>query len=196
MPDQSVHMIRLRSAMRRQRAGLTPAQIQDASARIAHHLWSLTAIARAGRIAGYVAVGGEVDCAAFLAQATARGRKTYLPVIHGETLVFAPAQAPERMVSNRFGIPEPGPDAGPCLRGRDLDVVLTPLVAYDDHGHRLGMGGGFYDRSFAFLRHRGRWRRPLLVGIAYRFQRVESIAVHDWDVSLHAVVNECGASFF
>ncbi len=189
-------MTDLRSTIRRRRAALTPAEIQDVSARVAYHLWRLPPLARARRIAGYIAVGGEIDCAAFLAEAAGRGRQTYLPVLHAKKLLFAPARGPGPLISNRFGIPEPGPEAGPCLRGRDLDVVLAPLVAYDDRGHRIGMGGGFYDRSFSFLRHRGQWRRPLMVGLAYRFQRVELIAVRDWDVSLHVVVNECGARFF
>jgi 5-formyltetrahydrofolate cyclo-ligase len=186
----------LRSAIRRKRAELSAAEVADASLRVARHLWHLRPLSRARRIAGYVAIGGEVDCAPSLAEAAARGRLSYLPVVHGEKLVFAPADAPVPMVRNRFGIPEPAAGAGRWLRGMELDVVLTPLVAFDGAGHRIGMGGGFYDRSFGFVVRRGRWRRPFLVGLAYEFQRVDAIASRRWDVPLHAVVTERGAWMF
>lgn len=182
--------------MRRRRRQLSPVEIAASSARIGHHLWRLPALARAHRIAGYCAVGGEVDCGGFLGQAVTRRRDIYLPVIHGRKLLFAPYLPGESMTINRYGIPEPGDPAGPCLRGRDLDVVLAPLVAFDNHGHRIGMGGGYYDRSFALLARREAWRRPLLVGLAYEFQCVEHLATNAWDVSLHAVVTEGGVRIF
>jgi 5-formyltetrahydrofolate cyclo-ligase len=70
--------------------------------------------------------------------------------------------------------------------------VLTPLVAFDLHGNRLGMGGGFYDRTFEFLNRHTHWRRPLLIGLAYDFQRVEQLYSHGWDVRLSGVVTEQG----
>ncbi len=186
----------LRSAIRRKRAELDAGEVAAASLSISRHAWHLRALARGRRIAGYVAVDGEVDCGPLLGQAMARGRLTYLPVVHGEKLLFAPASGPGPMVRNRFGIPEPAQDTGCWLRGMDLDVVLTPLVAFDDAGHRLGMGGGFYDRSFGFVSRRGHWRRPFLIGLAYEFQRVDAIASRRWDVPLHAIVTERGAKMF
>lgn len=153
-------------------------------------------MARAARIAGYVAVAGEADCQPAMARAEERGRLTYLPVLHGLQLVFAPASPSGRMVCNRFGIPEPAGDAGRWLRGAELDVVLTPLVAFDGLGHRLGMGGGFYDRTFRFSTQRGAWRHPLIIGLAYDFQRVAELPARRWDVPLHAVVTESGALRF
>jgi 5-formyltetrahydrofolate cyclo-ligase len=186
----------LRSAMRRQRAELPPAELAASSLSIARHLWKLPALARCRRIACYIAVGGEVDCAPIMAEAFARHREVYLPVLHGAALAFAPWDPLRDMVRNRFGIPEPAGNGGAWLSGADLDVVLAPLVAFDDAGHRLGMGGGFYDRTFRFMRQRGQWRRPLFIGLAHEFQRSSALPARHWDVTLHAAVTESGAQFF
>jgi 5-formyltetrahydrofolate cyclo-ligase len=84
---------------------------------------------------------------------------------------------------------EPG-DAGDTIDARWLDLVLMPLVGFDADGNRLGMGAGFYDRKFAFLRHRRAWRRPLLLGIAFDAQRVERFDAALHDVPLWGVVTE------
>lgn len=186
----------LRKEMRRRRAALGADQAASAALSASRHLWRLPQLARCERIAGYVAVGGEIDCAPALHEAATRGRRCYLPVLHGDRLLFAPAPAPGALVRNRYGIPEPEPDADTCLRGRDLDVVLAPLVAFDDAGNRLGMGGGFYDRSFGVLGRRPSWRRPFFVGFAYEFQHVGALTARRWDVPLHAVVTERGARIF
>lgn len=185
----------LRSALRRRRAGLKPGEIAAASLRIAHHLWRLPELARCRRIGCYLAVGGEVDCSAFVEAALARGRLIYLPLLHGPKLLFAPYDPAKRMVRNRFGIPEPIGSAR-RLRGSELDVVLAPLVAFDDAGRRLGMGAGYYDRTFAFLPRRNAWPRPRFIGLAYEFQRAEALPARPWDVALHAVVTERGAQHF
>lgn len=183
----------LRVALRRRRAALPAAEIQRLSLAVARHLRGLPALSRARRIACYLAMHGEVDCAPIMAELLARGRHIYLPVLHGRSLLFAPWDPRGVMVANRFGIPEP--DAGGVSAAR-LDVVLAPLVAFDDAGRRLGMGGGFYDRALRFLAQRGCWRRPLVVGLGYEFQRVGALPARRWDVPLHAVVTESGARFF
>src|SRR5690606_28904822 len=94
--------------------------------------------------------------------------------------------------SNRFGIPEP--HGARTLGARWLDLVFTPLVAFDAHGMRLGMGAGFYDRAFAFRRWRTVWRGPRLVGLAYSFQQAARIEAAPHDVLLDAVVTENGVS--
>lgn len=172
------------------------AEVAALSLRIARLLWRLPALSRCERIACYIAVGGEVDCAPIMAEALARGRRLYLPVLHGQALFFAPWDPRRDMVRNRFGIPEPAGDDGRWLRGSELDVVLAPLVAFDDAGHRLGMGGGFYDRAFRFIAQRGRWRHPHLIGLAYEFQRVDALPARRWDVALHGVITEHSARFF
>jgi len=186
----------LRAAMRQRRAGLPRHVVAARSARIARSLWQLPALARSRRIAAYLAIAGEVDCMPFMETASARGREVYVPLIHGQRLLFAPWHRGVALARNRFGIAEPAAPHGDCLHGMQLDVVLVPLVAFDRHGHRLGMGGGFYDRSFAFMRQRQRWRHPLLVGVAHEFQLVDMVPVRRWDVGLHAVVTEHAVRLF
>ena len=73
---------------------------------------------------------------------------------------------------------------------RDLDLVLTPLVAFDNKGARLGLGGGHYDRCFSFLRGRSSWSRPKLVGVGYEFQRIPYIESRPCDVRLWGAVTD------
>jgi 5-formyltetrahydrofolate cyclo-ligase len=76
------------------------------------------------------------------------------------------------------------------MRARELDLILLPLVAFDESGQRLGMGGGFFDRSLAFLAWRQHWRKPHLIGLAYDFQKVAALPREPWDVPLDAVVTD------
>ena len=144
----------------------------------------------------YLAVGGEVDCTEILERAVAAGREIYLPVLSGPALRFARYQPGDPLIPNRFGIGEPQLDAIHLRSGQQLDVVLTPLVAFDLRGNRLGMGGGFYDRSFAFLRWRAAWRKPRMIGLAHQFQCVESLRVAPWDIPLQSVITETSAYEF
>ncbi len=97
---------------------------------------------------------------------------------------------------NQYGITEPDPDSTQLVcRGR-LDLVLVPLVAFDGNGNRLGMGAGYYDRTFHFLRHRRHWLKPRLVGLAFDMQRVADLQPAAWDVPLNAVVTETGLTRF
>ena len=75
---------------------------------------------------------------------------------------------------------------------RSLDLILVPLVAFDANGQRVGMGGGFYDRTLGKARINSTWKRPYLIGIAHELQRVPAIAVQPWDVQMDAVVTEAG----
>ena len=73
---------------------------------------------------------------------------------------------------------------------RQLDVVIAPLVAFDESLNRLGMGGGYYDRTFAFRKRARVLRRPVLIGVAYSFQRVDRLQPENWDVPLDVVITE------
>ena len=73
-----------------------------------------------------------------------------------------------------------------------MAAIVLPLVGFDAAGNRLGMGAGFYDRHFAFLRHRRTWHRPLLVGVAFDVQRIERLTEGLHDVQLFGVVTERG----
>jgi 5-formyltetrahydrofolate cyclo-ligase len=181
----------LRDTLRRKRRSL-PAPLAAASARLlAQHVSHHPLLHNRQHIAAYIANDGEIDPHPLLQQLWAQGKTVYLPVlmpfVRGK-LWFARYCPGDALVPNRFGIPEP--QRLHLVAPRYLDLVLTPLVAFDDSGHRIGMGGGYYDRSFAFLRTRQHWRKPVLLGLAYEFQRQRAIAPDRWNVPLDAIATE------
>jgi len=152
-----------------------------------------------GRIALYLAVDGELDAAALIQRCWRSGKSVYLPVLSTDRhahLDFVRYQAHSRLQPNRFGILEPVAAPGDRVPARALDLVMTPLVAFDADGNRLGMGGGYYDRTFAYLRHRVHWKKPRLIGFAYAFQQLPAVGREHWDVPLDGVVTENGYQSF
>ncbi len=180
----------LRAANVAARDKLTAAQICAVSEAVAERFWRLTSVQRRRRIGLYVAVRGEVDCDYIAAGAWGRKRQVYLPVICGRELGFARYEKNTRFLRNQYGIPEPEHKKRELLHARDLDIVVTPLVAFDPDGNRIGMGAGYYDRSFRVLKTRRRWRRPCFVGVAYEFQKTASIKASSWDVPLQYALTE------
>ncbi len=151
----------------------------------------------AQHVAAYVAVEGELDPELLLRRAHADGKHVYLPLLPRErnaALGFLPWEPGLRMQANRLGIPEPSASGHTAIAPRLLDLVLTPLVAFDNYGRRLGMGGGYYDRTFAFLKTG--ITKPLLLGLAYEFQRFDPLYGESWDVPLAGVVTESHVYFF
>ena len=178
----------LRRRIRQRRRSLSGEQRQIAQHLASCRLRRLSPLWRARSVAVYLAVDGEADPAAVATCAYARGQRIYAPVLHGETLRFARFTKDTPLRRNRFGILEPA--TRDCIDPRQLDVVLTPLVAFDDFGTRIGMGGGYYDRCFSFLKERSRWIRPKLIGLAYEFQRLRTVSRNAWDIPLWAAVTE------
>jgi 5-formyltetrahydrofolate cyclo-ligase len=122
---------------------------------------------RPGRRVGlYLASAEELDSKALLARAHARGCSIHLPRItsvrHARMRFFTATGATR---AGPWGMMEPA--GGRPVRARELDLVFLPLVGFDDAGHRIGMGKGFYDRHFAHRRVQHQWRVPLLIGVAY-----------------------------
>jgi len=180
----------LRRNIRRRRAQLDATQINAASLAIARRAWRLPELQRARRIGVYLATGGEVDCDVFIERAWQRGRLTFAPILRGNSLMFAPLQPGCRLNKNAYGIFEPAYKRTQLLQCRQLDVALVPLVAADKHLNRLGMGGGYYDRAFAYRMHRSAWGKPSLVGLGYSFQRVARLTPDAWDVPLDRLLTE------
>ena len=135
------------------------------------------------RIALYLSNDGEISpqllCEFFWQQ----NIETYLPVVQDKKLTFARYSAETIWQENIFGIKEP--ITTEYLSGNELDIVLLPLVGFDSKGGRLGMGGGFYDRTFANKRAD---EKPLLIGLAHDCQEVKSLPVEGWDVPLQAII--------
>jgi len=183
----------LRRALRARRQALSPQTREAAAAALAAHAVTLRAFQVARRVAFYLTNDNEIDPLPLMVRAMARGKRCYLPVlsrINGDRLWFAPLEHDTPLRANRFGIPEPCMPPRELVRAAALDLILMPLVGFDAAGNRLGMGGGFYDRSLDFLRGRRHWRKPHLIGLAYDFQRLETLPVNDWDVPLTAIVTD------
>jgi len=186
----------LRKALRERRRRLDPTTRAHASARVCRALAASGAFRRARRLAVYLAKGGEVDLSCLVSRAWQAGKRCYLPALERGRLRFLPYAPETALRPNRYGIPEPAVAAREHAPPASLDLVVVPLVGFDGLGHRLGMGGGYYDRTFAFHGRRQRWRRPLLIGAAYGFQRVPELAANPWDVPLDAVATEEGLEWF
>ena len=163
-----------------------PARIAAADA-VAAHLLRLPAVQNAKSVAGYWAIGGELPLHSVMAKLPAQTRYC-LPVLQPDKkLAFAPWRFGDPIVTNRFGIPEPAQTAE-SIAPEALDVVLLPLLGYTAGGDRVGTGGGWYDRSFAFRRHAA--APPLLIGIGFACQQIDSHVAQDWDVPLDALATE------
>jgi len=180
----------IRDKIKAQRTALSPDDVADASIEISRRLWGLPTLARARRIACYFPVGNEVDCRFFISAAWERGRIVLLPVLYGSELKFSIYDSKTVFLRNRYDIPEPVTKTSHLADSQKIDVVLVPLVAFDATGNRIGMGGGYYDRSFRFMRHRMAWHRPTLVGLAYDFQKAPKIKARSWDIPLQFAVTE------
>ncbi len=184
----------IRQRMRQQRHELSEAERQNKALQVSRHLQQSHLFQNSQHIALYLANDGEIDPWWLIETAWQQGKQCYLPVLGlrpGNRLWFIPYQADTKLINNRFGIPEPvHPRRQRTFKTQSLDLILMPLVAFDQQGNRLGMGGGFYDRTLSFLRHRHNWRKPRLIGLAYEFQCVDQLPYQNWDVPLDAITTE------
>ena len=194
--DSPTSRYALRHEIRRLRRSLEQPQREACASALARHLMNFLRLRRAERIGCYLAQDGELDLAPLMNRLRAVGKQLYLPVLRRPRLWFMPLDAQTTLVRNRFGILEPQAPANARCAPQALDVVLAPLVAFDNRGRRLGMGGGFYDRTFAYRLTRRSWHRPCLIGIAYDLQRVSALSTRRWDVPLDGIATESGLRFF
>ncbi len=184
-----------RHEARARRSALTFAERCATALAVSRHLGSSGWLRPGKRLAAYLALPEEIDVSPCIAMALRQGCGIWLPRIETASsarMSFAPAGG--RLRRNVFGIPEPV--TSQRLAARWMQIVLVPLVAFDDRGARLGMGGGYYDRALAWRRHRSAWHGPRLVGIAHSTQRVDHIAALAHDVGLDAVITEQGLTLF
>lgn len=182
----------LRKQLRQQRRALSSETQQ-------HHAWAMawqlsrhSLFRRSKHIAAYIAADGEIDPEMLIHMAWKAKKSVYLPVLAplADRLYFAPYSAGCRLRANRFGIPEPEVHPGLWIKPRQLDLILMPLVGFDCEGNRLGMGGGFYDRSLEFTRYRKSSHRPYLAGLAHQLQQVDQLPHQPHDVPMQLIVTE------
>lgn len=183
----------LRRMLRKARRALTPSEQRQAAHGLYRQLAQHPLFRRAKHISLYLPTDGEIDPRLLLRAAQRRGKATYLPVLSAwprTKMVFQRVKPGEKLLPNRFRILEPRVNARRQRKVWALDLVLLPLVGFDDAGGRLGMGGGFYDRSLAYLARRQGWRKPTLLGLAHECQKVDRLAQASWDVPLAGTITD------
>ncbi|MEN5313744.1 5-formyltetrahydrofolate cyclo-ligase [Pseudomonas koreensis] len=183
----------LRRLLRKARRALTPSEQRQAAKGLFRQLAQDRHFRRARHISLYLPTDGEIDPRLLLREAQRRGKATYLPVLSAwprTKMVFQRIRPGDKLKPNRFRILEPRANLARQRKIWTLDLVLLPLVGFDDVGGRLGMGGGFYDRSLAYLARRKNWRKPTLLGLAHECQKVERLAQASWDVPLQGTVTD------
>lgn len=183
----------LRKQMRSARRALTAQQQTQAAQNLLGNLSTLPEFIRARNIAIYLPSDGEIDPRPLLERCWAMGKKTYLPVLHPirhNSLWFAPYSKDTKMTRNCYRIEEPALQKAPRRPAWALDLVLLPLVAFDANGGRMGMGGGYYDRTFAFSTKPNGLRGPKLLGLAHELQRVDKLPVESWDIPLAGILTD------
>ena len=184
----------LRQHIRKKRRALSDVEREHAAFLLCERVASTREFKQSKHIAFYLTNDGEIDLHLLIEHAWQQGKKCYLPVLaepNTQRLWFVPYTPETKLKQNRFGIPEPVHSLKMRLRKTiSLDLILMPLVAFDKQGNRVGMGGGFYDRTLAFLRQRKCWHKPRLLGVAYEMQKQDQIKTNAWDIPLQAVATE------
>ena len=167
-----------------------------AASAVAAHLSQSAFFQSSQSVACYFATSDELGTRCLLEMILAAGKACYLPVLNEQTnsMTFARYQQDVPLRLNRYGINEPMTDD--VIASDKLDMVLLPLLGFDKAGHRLGMGGGYYDKTFSFLVGKARPAVPLLLGAAFAIQGCDDIPIDDWDVMIDGVVTECGVRLF
>lgn len=183
---------RLRESIKIRREKLPVSDCIAWSTAISAQCLTLEAFQQSHHIAVYIAHRQEVDTTPLIAQAWKDNKHVYAPVLAEDMhhLYFVEYTADTVLQKNRYGIFEPDDIPEKRINPDHLDVVITPLVAFDSSCHRIGMGAGFYDRSFYFLNQTPRPTKPTLIGLAYDFQREEYLERQPWDVNLNMIVTE------
>jgi 5-formyltetrahydrofolate cyclo-ligase len=178
----------MRGELRARRRAIPAPQRMAAAEALSARLLSLPFAPAEGYVAGYWALDGEIALHSWQVRLP-RGLVYCLPVLHPEKhLRFAPWRAGDALVTNRYGIPEPDVDPDSALPAQAMSLVVMPLVGFDAGGHRLGMGGGWYDRSLESRRTDA--PPPWLVGVGFDCQEVAALEVADWDVRPDAICTE------
>ncbi|WNJ96222.1 5-formyltetrahydrofolate cyclo-ligase [Vibrio ruber] len=178
-----------RKQIRTKRRQLSDAFQQSASQQIIHQLSRLPELDASQHIAVYLSADGELSTSAMIEWLWQQGKSIYLPVIHPFSaghLLFLHYTPDTEMAPNRYGIAEPRLNKQLIIPTRQLDLIFTPLVGFDASGHRLGMGGGYYDRTLVPWFHNRSGAKP--VGLAHSCQFVEQLPVESWDVPLPKIV--------
>lgn len=178
----------LRLQVRERRRILSPAAQQQAALKLAELFCQNSQFMAKQHFALYLSNDGELDTTALIHRLWQAGKQTYLPVLHPFSagyLLFLEYTADTPLYANRFGIPQPETLCHKIKPVAELDMILTPLVAFDQSGNRLGMGGGFYDRTLAQLPDT---HNVSVAGLAHQCQQIPCIPVEAWDQPMPIII--------
>ena len=184
----------LRRSLRQKRNDITLSDRAEFDYSINRSLLKTGLLLRSSRVASYLANDGEPSLNLFIQTCSTSRCRHYLPVLDKQQLKFSAYSWGDGLVNNNFNIPEPTTEH--FFPAKFLATILIPLVGFDEQGHRLGMGGGYYDRTLSFMLNPLCQKKPLLIGIAYSSQMVSKIEQQAWDVPLDAIITELGLICF
>ena len=178
-----------RAAAKTRRAAIGPEQRRLLSASLAAHAAWLSGLSPVAKVSAFLSIGDEIDIGPLMQVLNHCGHRLSLPVMRGrgQPLLFRAYQPGDTLAATTWGIREPLTTAASVLP----DVLLVPLLAFDDTGHRLGYGGGFYDRTLAEAR---RTRPVIAVGVAFDEQRLDAVPHVDYDEPLDWLLTPSGPS--
>lgn len=176
----------LRTQLRKKRCSLDTVTHQRLSTQLADKLIKTPHFQNSQTIACYLARDGEVNTQGIITAIWQQGKECFLPVIDlpSKTLSFALYTKTCSLQTNQYGIPEPRNTK--IVPAEALDLIIAPLVGFDNNHHRLGMGGGFYDRTLANCKS----KKPIFAGIAFSFQHLETLPHENHDAKLDFVVTD------
>jgi len=182
----------IRKTLLKKRHQLTPIQQKKAAIVITKKLSQKLFFKKSQHIAFYLSVKNEVSPKSLMQQAWRMKKKCYLPVLHPlkhNRLWFIEYRPGDKLEKNCYGILQPKINLAKKIPAWALNLVIVPLVGFDQNGNRLGSGKGYYDRTFYFLKNK-KSSQPYLVGIAYELQKISDLAVEPWDIPLRMVITE------
>ena len=179
----------LRKILREARLSLSPDLVAAYSKKISHTLLTLKSYQQAQHIGCYLPMQNEVDLHAFIKQAWQMQKQIYLPVLNNANdMDFYAYTASTELRKNKYGINEPNKNTSQKINPAQLDLLLIPLIAFDNQCNRLGQGVGFYDRYLAHYKHTH--TKPMTIGLGYELQKVTHVPTDAWDIALDAFVSE------
>jgi len=173
--------------LHRQKRAVINAKCQHAHAEaLCERLLALSCVRAAQHITAYIAIRGEISLTPTMQKLSAMGKQLYLPILRDDSMHFAPWTPGQALLKKGFGLLEPDAPESSWLPATQLDLVLAPLVVFDKQCNRIGQGGGYYDRTFAF-RQSSESNSPTLLGVAHESQHEAKLPVQHWDVPLDMI---------
>ena len=183
-------MKKIRNIIKEKRSQLSEKELSLTSKAITERIRSFKFPKELTKIGIYYAVNNEVDVHPLCKILWQESKRVYLPIVEKKKLLFGEYRNTSNLKNNRFKIPEPIVGLESQISAFELDLIFMPLVAFDPMGNRIGMGGGFYDRTLDNKQLDNDLKKPILVGVAYEFQKQNQIQPNPWDIPLDMIFTE------